>query len=122
MRGDDVKKTTTATLESRKAKLYDRLAKQLYDMHVCVHGLEPGGKLRLIAATYPLHYLLIAQFGCRSPYCRLADFARHLTHFPECRIFRKLRNWLREVFVQRIAPLLLNLSRLGRIFVAMPTV
>lgn len=40
-------KRTTTNLESKKAKFYDRLTKQLYDLHVCVQGLEPGSEKRL---------------------------------------------------------------------------
>jgi hypothetical protein len=47
MSGGDVKRTTTATLESKKAKFYDRVTKRLYDMQVYVNGLEPGEEKRL---------------------------------------------------------------------------
>jgi hypothetical protein len=47
MRGANVKRRTTAALESKKAKLYDRVTTRLYDMHVCVHGFEPGNGKRL---------------------------------------------------------------------------
>jgi hypothetical protein len=39
-----MKRTTVTTLERKKAKLYDRVTKRLYEMEVYVHGIEPGNE------------------------------------------------------------------------------
>jgi hypothetical protein len=45
-----------------------------------------------------------------SPNSGLAHFASHFSHVPQCSIGPELGDWLRQVFVERIATLLLNLA------------
>ena len=59
---------------------------------------------------------------CRSPYRFDADLASSLPHCVESGVLREPGNWLRQVFVERVTALLLNLAGLWRILIAMAPV
>src|SRR5271154_6167548 len=51
-----------------------------------------------------------------------ARLTRFRSHGSELRVGRELRNWLRQILVERVAALLLNLAAFWRILVAMTIV
>jgi hypothetical protein len=56
------------------------------------------------------------------PHGFLTDFSSRLTHCPERRIRRKLRNPPRQILIQGVAPLLLDLTFLGSSFIAVSAI